>query len=150
MDIEKHIRSYVLASSAIRAVIGTRFYPIKLPQNPTLPAMTLQRISGVRFPPLKGRASVARPRFQFDIWVRETANVPALNQLRGYGRLLLDWLEGKNIDVLDDEVSPAEYRNVSFEFITDDETFEPDVNGGFYRYRADFYIWHQTGHGRRL
>lgn len=147
MDIEKHVRAYVLANTDIRTAIGTRLYPIKLPQTATFPAMTMQRISGVRFPPLKGRASLARPRFQFDIWVRESATAAVLNQLREYGRLLVNWLEGKNIDVLDDDVSPAEYRRISFEFISDTETFEPDVNGGYYLYSADFYIWHQTGLG---
>lgn len=146
MDIFKHIRAYVLGDGALAAQLGTRVYPVKLPQTVTYPALTIQRISGVRHLPLKGRASLARPRYQFDVWTKEgTAN--AFNQTQVLGRLLLDRLEGKTITVMDDSVSPEEPRIVAFEFDNDQDLFEPDVNGGYYRYSADFYVWFQTGHG---
>lgn len=146
MNVFAMIRAYVLGDAAIAAVIGTRFYPIKVPQNPTYPAITMQRISGVRFPPLKGRASLARPRYQFDVWTKEgVLNAYATSQ--SLGQLLLARLEGKNVDLLDASVSPAEYRRFSFEFDSDHDSFETDVNGGFYRYTADYFIWHQTGNG---
>lgn len=146
MDIYPHVRAYVLGDAAIASAIGTRCYPVKLPEKATTPAVTMQQISGVRFPPLKGRASLARPRFQFDVWTSEGVG-SAFSEARRIGQLLLDRLEGKNITVLDTSVSPNVNRRVSFEFDSDRDLFEEDVNGGYYRYSADYFIWYQTGHG---
>lgn len=146
VDIFKHVRAYLSADPALTASLSTRIYPVKLPQGVTFPALTFQRVSGVRFPPLKGRASLARPRYQFDIWTREGAD-SAFSESQRLGRVLLDRLEGKNIYVLDDDVSPAEQRIVSFEFDSDRDLFDSDVNGGLYRYSADYFIWFQTGEG---
>ncbi len=146
MDVFKHVRAWVLGDPLIVAQVGTRVYPVKLPQTVTYPAITIQQISGVRHTPLKGRASLARPRFQFDVWTREGA-ASAFESSRSIGQLLLDRLEGRNINVLDDEVSPAEYRRLSFEFDNDQDLFEPGVNGGYYRYSADYFVMYQTGHG---
>lgn len=146
MDIFKHVRAHLLEPSELRTALGTRVYPVKLPQNPTLPAMSIQRVSGVRYQSLRGRASLARPRYQFDIWTRE-GTASAFSESQRLGRLLLDRIEGKDISVMDDDVSPAEPRIVSFEFDSDRDLFETDVNGGLYRYSADFFIWFQTGEG---
>ena len=146
MDVFGMVRAYVLADTSIATAIGTRFYPIKAPQNPVYPLITMQRISGVRFPPLKGRASLARPRYQFDVWTKEGVS-SAYSTSQTIGRLLLARLEGANVDLLDQSVSPAEYRRFSFEFDSDQDLFETDVSGGYYRYSADYFIWHQTGAG---
>jgi hypothetical protein len=141
------IRAFVLGDAAIVAAVGTRVYPVKLPQNPTYPAMTIQRISGVDFPPLKGRASLARPRYQFDVWTKEGVG-SAFETVQTVGQLLRDRLEGRNVDLLDASVSPAEYRRFSFEFDSDRDLFEPDaVSSGYYRYSADYFVMHQTGNG---
>lgn len=141
------VRAYILADTALAAELGTRVYPVKLPQTPTYPAMTMQKISGVRYPPLKGRASLARPRYQFDVWTAERTGAAAFSDSQRIGRLLLDRLEGKNVDLVDTSVSPSATRRVSFEFDSDRDLFETDINGGYYRYSADYFIWHQTGNG---
>lgn len=148
MDIFTHVRAYLLEPSELRTALGTRIYPVKLPQNPTFPALTFSRVSGVRHPSLKGRASLASPRYQFDIWEREGRVPNAFNVTQSLGRALMDRLEGMNITVLDDDVSPAEERIVSFEFDSDRDLYDADVNGGLYRYSADYFIWFQTGEGR--
>ena len=140
------LRTFILADPALAAALGTRVYPIKLPQAVTYPAMTLQRISGTALPPLKGRASLARPRFQCDVWTRE-GDASASAEMQRIGALLSDRLEGAVFTMLDDDVSPAEPRIVALEFETDRETYETDVDGGFYRYSADYFVHYQTGHG---
>lgn len=143
MDVVKHVRAFVLADPLIAAQVATRFYPVKLPQNPTLPAITMQRITGLKYTPLKGKASLERPRYQFDVWVREGVG-SSFQTSQTLGRLLADRLEGARVDVQDDTVTPAVTRRMWFEFITDSDRFEQDVNGGFYRYSADYFVWHQT------
>lgn len=144
IDVLAAVRAFVLADPAIAAKIGGRLWPIKLPQHPTLPAMTIQRISGVRFATLRGQAGLARPRYQFDVWVREgTGSAAAECQL--IGRLLLARLEGTNVELEDASVSPAVARRFAFEFIDDEDSFEQDVDGGLFRYQADYYVFHHTG-----
>lgn len=147
MNPSEVLRTFILADPALAAALGTRVYPIKLPQTVTYPAMTIQEISGTALPPLKGRASLARPRFQCDVWVWEQApgNPPA--EVQRIGQLLSDRLEGAVFTVQDDDASPAKTLIVALEFETQRETYETDVNGGFYRYSADYFVHHQTGHG---
>lgn len=145
MDIESMVRAYILADPAIATAIDDRFWPVKLPQNATFPAITAQRISGVRFGVLRGPAGLARPRIQFDVWVREGGPTRAAKECRRIGGLLLERLEGKTVLLEDTSVSPAVPRRVGFEFIDDEDTFEPDINGGLYRHQADYFVMHHTG-----
>lgn len=76
----------------VSALVGTRVYPRKLPQNVTYPAIRYQRISTARsqFRDLSGRAGYARPRFQIDCWALSEAQCVALAQavyqrLEGFG-----------------------------------------------------------------
>lgn len=145
MDIQSAVRAYILADPAIAAAIGDRLWPIKLPQNATLPAITMKGISDVRFPTLRGRAGLARPRLQLDVWIREMPGTAVALECRRIGGLLLDRLEGKNVELDDDSESPAVPRRVAFEYIDAEDTYEPDTNGGFFRHRADYYVGYQTG-----
>lgn len=140
------IRAYVLADPLIAAQIGTRLWPLKLPQNPTTPAMVLQEISGSPQGKLKGPASLDRPRYQFDVYTKEGTG-SAFETVTTIGSLLRDRLEGRTVKLLDTDESPAEYRIFAFELLRQWQQFETDVNGGFYRYSADYFVMHQTGKG---
>ena len=139
--------TFILADPALAAALGTRVYPIKLPQAVTYPAMTIQRITGVALPPLKGRASLARPRYQCDVWTRE-GDGSASAEAQRIGAVALGSARGRGVHGRRmTTVSPAEARIVALEFETDRDLYEPDVDGGFYRYSADYFVHHQTGHG---
>jgi Protein of unknown function (DUF3168) len=146
VDVYAVLRDFILDDPALSAALGTRVYPVKLPQTVVYPAMTIQRITGVALPPLKGRASLSRPRYQCDVWTKEGQGSAAAEAQR-IGRVLLDRLEGAVFRALDTEVTPAALRIVTIEFETDRDLFEPDVSGGYYRYSADYFVHHQTGHG---
>lgn len=145
MEISDAVRSLLLTDPAIALVVGTRIYPVKAPQGATYPLITLQQISGVRHGQLRGRAGMAQPRFQIDAWTKEgaTANYKAA---RALGALIMARLEGLSTRVVDDEV-PSETRLVSVTFESDQDLFETDVNGGYYRHSADYFVMYQTGHG---
>ena len=147
MDIYAVLRDFILDDPALSAALGTRVFPIKLPQGVTYPAMTIQRITGVALPPLHGRASLSRPRYQCDVWTREGQGSASADATR-IGRLLLDRLEGAVFRALDTDTTPAGLRIVTVEFETDRDLYESDAGGGgFYRYMADYFVHHQTGHG---
>ncbi len=45
MEPESALRAWAIGNPALAALIGTRFYPMLLPQTPTLPACTYARVS---------------------------------------------------------------------------------------------------------
>lgn len=65
MSVEKDLRTYMLSRAAINTLIDTRMYAIKLRQNPTLPAVTYNRISSVRRRSHSGDSNLTRPRIQY-------------------------------------------------------------------------------------
>lgn len=66
--LEEAIFSRAGAIAPLAALIGTRLYPVILPQNPTLPAATYRRIS-TRRPNAMGRdPGIAFARIQFTAW----------------------------------------------------------------------------------
>jgi hypothetical protein len=68
LNLLQELRTYVLADATVSGLIGTRMYPIRLPQNVTLPAITYQRISHEHMHHLKSGTGTARARMQLDCW----------------------------------------------------------------------------------
>jgi len=67
--LENKIYQHLSTSTGVSAYIGTRIYPLVLPQNPTIPAITYQRIDTRRFYSLNGDNGTGEvPRMQIDIW----------------------------------------------------------------------------------
>lgn len=66
--IESALRTLALADSTVSGLVGTRMYPLKLPQDPTYPAVTYTRISGPRLYDHGGETGMAEGRFQIDSW----------------------------------------------------------------------------------
>lgn len=68
MSLETELRTYTLAGTAVAAMVGTRMYARKLPQNPTLPAISFQRIDNRRLHDMDGPDGLPRPRMQLNCW----------------------------------------------------------------------------------
>jgi len=95
-EIEQTLATYLKAYAGLAALIGTRIYPLVLPQNPdggppTLPACTFQRISGARAHNQNGRTLLARPRIQIDCWA---ATYSAAKGVAAQVRAALDGHQG--------------------------------------------------------
>ncbi len=69
MRIEAAIASYLASQPDLVQLIGDRIYPVKLPQDPAMPAVTYQRISTVPVKTLDGpNPAHQRVRLQFSCW----------------------------------------------------------------------------------
>ncbi len=68
MSLETELFTKLEATSGVTTLAGTRLYPVVLPQKPTLPAATLQRISGPRLKHLSGASGWGMARIQIDAW----------------------------------------------------------------------------------
>jgi hypothetical protein len=73
MTLETELRAYTLADATVAGLVGTRMYPQKLPQNPTLPALVYQRIDTRREHAHDGPDQLPRPRMQIAAWASSSA-----------------------------------------------------------------------------
>lgn len=72
MSLESSLFTFITGDAVIGPLIGTRMYPMKLPQSPTLPAMSYFRVTSGQEYELEGQEVGVRPaRFQFDCWDKE-------------------------------------------------------------------------------
>ena len=78
--IEKSLRAALLANSAVAALVGTRIYPMILPQGSAWPgpSLTFQRISTTSPVALAGAVGPERMRVQLDCWDKTWGGVRAL------------------------------------------------------------------------
>lgn len=75
MSAETAVYTRLTTHAGTAALIGTRCYPLRLPQKPVLPAVVYQRISS------SGRAGTSDRRvvrYQFSCWASTYAGVKAL------------------------------------------------------------------------
>ncbi len=132
MNAETALRVALLADPAIAALVGTRVYPMELPQNPTLPAIVYQRISTPGETPMLKHAQVApRIRIQLSLWA---GTFGAVRQLAAAVDAKLDGYSGPNGD-------GTSLRLVWLANMSDD--YEPETK--LYRVIADYRVIHTEG-----
>lgn len=76
--IVEALRDYVLADATVSGLIGARMYPAILPQDPTMPAITYQIISGDSVISHDGPAGLENPTIQIDCWAATYSGMDAL------------------------------------------------------------------------
>lgn len=76
MTIAEVIRAKLIANTALATLVGQRIYPMKLPQTPTYPAITYQRVAGGH----QGDIGVSSPDFQFDCWASGYSEAETLSK----------------------------------------------------------------------
>ena len=117
--------------SALDALVDGRIYPEKLPQKPTLPALSYSQVSAVRVRDLSGPAYKARRRISFSCWASTHL---AAHQLAEVLRQTLDDFYGTSWG--DVEVGHISLDN---EF----DLFEEEAGTvGLYRVVQDYIIAH--------
>ncbi|MGE5553298.1 MAG: tail completion protein gp17 [Betaproteobacteria bacterium] len=78
MNIEAALRMHLVNHSGLAALVAGRIYPLLLPQSPTLPAVTYQKISSIEEYAQDGSSSLRRVRFQIDCWAGSYASAKAV------------------------------------------------------------------------
>lgn len=66
--LETKIYSALSADTTIAAQVSARIYPLVMPQNPTLPAITYQRVSGGQVNDLSGYSNLENPHISIFCW----------------------------------------------------------------------------------
>ena len=66
--LEAGIQQLVVADATVNSLIGTRFYPVLVPENPTYPCATFQLISDVAGYSMSYEKGMEMKRIQVDSW----------------------------------------------------------------------------------
>ena len=78
-EVEYAIKARLEAVSGVTDLVAARIYPAVLPQNPTLPAITFQRIDGPRLSAMTNDVW-AEPRIQINSYAAKYTGAKALAQ----------------------------------------------------------------------
>jgi hypothetical protein len=70
--------SYLQNNSSISAIVGSRIYPQRLPQNVTYPAISFNQVSATRAFSLSGATGRSRRRITINCWATSEAGADAI------------------------------------------------------------------------
>lgn len=127
--IGENLAEYLYSVSALTALVSRRIYPLAMPQEPTLPAVTYTRVSTTRPATIGGgKPGLSMTRFQIDCYGSTYAAADAVAEavrgaLQGYQGTLSGSVVAQNISVVDTTD------------IYEDETLESRIS-------LDVEIWH--------
>ena len=101
--------------------VSTRIYPLIVPQESAMPAITYARVSGGQQNDLSGYSNIENPRIQIDCWATSY----------------------KEIKTIAENVHAVLYAATTFKaiLVSDMDLYESDVE--LYRETMDFKIWNR-------
>jgi len=76
--LEEAIKSRLTTFAGLTALIGTRAYPTRMPQNPVYPNLVFTEISNIPDYVMGGQSGIARARYQIDCYADSVSGVKAL------------------------------------------------------------------------
>jgi hypothetical protein len=130
MTLETDLRTHILASSGLSALIGTRLYPDRLPQNATLPAVVYQEVSSVPVDHVHGAAGrLVRSRYQFTVWAATRASAKTIDEAI---RARIDGTGRSTIGTTAIHAILRQERVSGWDFDADDD-----------HVATDYYIWYR-------
>lgn len=86
MRAEKVIYTLLTGSAEVSALVGSKVYPGRIPQNTTMPAIAYELVSGVDIVPISAQAGgvILRSRVQTSVLARTYAEVKTIQEaIRG-------------------------------------------------------------------
>lgn len=120
-------------NGGVSALVSTRVYGPKIPQNATMPCICVTRIDTPRIltHDTSGAAGTAHPRFQIDAWATTHSSAKTITDaVRGY----LNGFHGT--------IGGGGYTATVQGALVDNERIEYDTEGELYRSQSDYIIWH--------
>ena len=128
MSIETALYTQLSGYAGLTDLVSTRIYPLILPQDCSLPAVTYFRVSGPRIHAMGSDTGNAMPRFQISCWASTYSSVKAVaTQVRAALSRLQDTVDSVVIEDI---------------FIENEmDVYDPDVET--YHTSLDFIVMHR-------
>lgn len=105
MSVETELRTVLANNATVAGLVGTRIYPVVLPQDPTLPAIVYQELQGDSRVMASGDTLEREGRFQWSYWAgsyaeTKTGRAALIGALNGYkgGKIELVEIDGMRDD----------------------------------------------------
>lgn len=92
--LETALYAFLGQQGAISALVGARIYPLLLPQNPTMPALTYQIISTVPDYVLAGPSGLVAKRVQINCWASREWAMPGYTTAQNVATAVRKALDG--------------------------------------------------------
>ena len=70
MSIEKALVNLLNTDTDVNAKVGSRIFPVFVPNGQSLPAITYQEVSGVRDNVMVGASGLVQARYQINCWTK--------------------------------------------------------------------------------
>lgn len=130
--IQEGLYTFLAASSAVATIVGTRIYPLMIPQHAydeltKLPCLVYARVSVDRQPKFCGTDALARSLVRVDSYARSYADATAL--AAAVYDALIDYSGAMGSETVKKVLADSEFDLL-------------DVEPGLYRVTQTFSIWH--------
>lgn len=125
MTFSDDLRTFALADATISGLIGSRWHPSVLPENPTTPAVTYEVVSAPRMRSHTSSGPVGY-RYQLDGWAETAAEAEQL---------------GEAIVARFERYSGAAGNATIDVSLVEDESDRYEESLGLYRRRVDVQVW---------
>jgi hypothetical protein len=135
VDIRPYLRRFILEDSAVAALIGTRFYPVKLEQGQTAPSAVYTRIGGTGEYAMEGPLTLVHMRLQIDAYAEKSQT---MTDVANAIKFRFDGLRGR-IQLPGSPVRIARVQGVFF--ASERELFDKD--SGLYRNSRDYMVHYE-------
>jgi hypothetical protein len=132
-DVRPGLRALLLANANIAAIVGTRVYPVILPQGIKLDSIVYTRILESEPYHYVGPSGLIIARFQIDAWSESADRATVL------GNLIKEHIGGFSGQVSYGSASPADYVIVEGVFLVSGGD-DYDSESFMHRRRADYNI----------
>jgi len=115
MTVEAAVFGLLSSDAGVSGMVSSRIYPVKLPQDPTYPALTYFRVSALRHSSMGNDTGLVEKRIQVSSWAKLYSEVndlaervrDAMQRTRGVfsGVEILDiFMDGDGPEIWEDEV----------------------------------------------
>jgi len=145
MLLETALLKFLSQSVAVGALVGSgpdaRIYPVVLPQTPTLPTLTYQRVGSVRDRAMRGPTGTSFARVQFDAWAPATDAGGGYAAAKGLADAVRRAVDGYAGAMGDATVGTLFVQLVEVE--NDRDGYEPAVK--LFRAGFDMAVWWTEG-----
>ena len=122
VDFEKSLVATLKANTALTALVGTKIFPLIVPQGTALPCISYQRISGMPANTLSGHSGLEEIDLQIDVWAKTYA-------------------EAKTIAKAVRAAMPASGTPFSAHLRMDEDL--PGDDGSYFRVSMEYVVWFQ-------
>ena len=129
MTIEEALKTVLTNDAGVAALVAGRIYPVILPQKPTYPVLTYQKVGGAADLVLAGESGLSRNLFQIDAYGYTYAAAKAL------AKAVQTALNGKEFTI-----STVNIGSITMK--SDRDLYEEAIK--IHRVSMDFSIWHNA------